>query len=392
MITQIRFKNCQSWDDITINLSCDRLNVLVAENDTGKSVFFKLIKIVGSPNYYSREDRKRLIRWGCDYAMVAMAFDSGNIAIVSIKPNQVVYEYIKEDRQRVPVLQPPEEMLREAGILVGKNGDFIANVIDSDQDLLLVNSNLASNFELIRLIVMNEDLDRLQERLQNLADEFSGYYLRAADKRAFLDSQIKQIKHYDVAAMERRLNMQQMLYNSIRKMKDLESSVWSIDNAQWKDFAKLETFLNKLERLDEILFRVNEIEIRREPANEFFAEAISRLDDIRVKLKDVSISGRDANPAYASVLERLSCLLRDTEKLRLKRKDFIREEKFLYSAELLSSVGEQLRALASSLLTARRSAYDIDHLTEEFKKCGTILDCPVYGKVVYDGKECVADS
>lgn len=70
MIAQVNMKDCQSWKDGGFSLASDRVNVIVADNGTGKSVFMKMLKITACPKYFSREERSSLIRWGAIFAQI----------------------------------------------------------------------------------------------------------------------------------------------------------------------------------------------------------------------------------------------------------------------------------------------------------------------------------
>ena len=62
MIEWIRLQNCQSWQDCIIHLASDRINIIKADNNIGKSVLFRILKLAGDPTYYDKEERNSLIR------------------------------------------------------------------------------------------------------------------------------------------------------------------------------------------------------------------------------------------------------------------------------------------------------------------------------------------
>ena len=78
MIKQIRLVNCQSLEDITFNFATDKLNVLVADNSTGKSVLFKMLKVTANPDVFPAKKRSQLIRRGAESAIMACLFDTGD--------------------------------------------------------------------------------------------------------------------------------------------------------------------------------------------------------------------------------------------------------------------------------------------------------------------------
>ena len=84
MIVQVQMINCQSWKNSTFDLATDRINVIIADNGTGKSVFFKMLKITTNPNYFSRAERKDLIRRHEECATILFKFDDGSIAATKV--------------------------------------------------------------------------------------------------------------------------------------------------------------------------------------------------------------------------------------------------------------------------------------------------------------------
>ena len=50
MIVQVQMINFQRWKNSTFDLATDWLNLIIADNCTGKSVFFKLLKITTNTN------------------------------------------------------------------------------------------------------------------------------------------------------------------------------------------------------------------------------------------------------------------------------------------------------------------------------------------------------
>ena len=73
-LLQIRLVNCQSWKDGVIEFS-KGLNVIRANNNTGKSVIFKMLKVTCNPESLDKADREDIIRRGSEYAEVTYLFD-----------------------------------------------------------------------------------------------------------------------------------------------------------------------------------------------------------------------------------------------------------------------------------------------------------------------------
>lgn len=392
MITQIRLKNCQSWDDITLDLATDRLNVIVADNDTGKSVFYKILKIVGSPKFYTKADRKELIRWGCTYAVAAFAFSSGRLGIVTISESQVIYEYIKEDGIRSPMLQPSREFLEDVGILVNPEGTFIANIIDGDQDLMLVNSNLANNFELIRMIVMSDDLDNLSEKIKMLTTEFSNYWVRVSDQRNVIDRQLKDLQRYDVEKMERELDSCERFYDSLKKLVKVWRFLGKFDRIEYKNFPLLESLLGCLEKLDDLKLFLAGLQIPKVPVDECFIKALELLENLKGNAKKLIVPKAVVDERFVDSFVYLCSVEEMLHSLAVYKADFDVLEKMLCVLDGLENINKKLKSVLLASQKIKTALQDITSLEKDFANSGTLVDCPIYGKVVFDGKECMADN
>ena len=83
---------------------------------------------------------------------------------MKIFKDKTVYSWVEDLEHGVSWwLEPPVELLDRLGLLVSPTESFIANIIDTDQGLLLVDPRLASNYELVKLIATCEDLDLIRE-------------------------------------------------------------------------------------------------------------------------------------------------------------------------------------------------------------------------------------
>ena len=105
-----------------------------------------MLKITACPGYFTPKERKKLIRNGCDSANILYAFTDGSIGICAVYPTRVMYLYATDGKNFEKYEEPPHEMITKLGII--HNSDkFVANIIDMDQSLLLVDSNVHENYE-----------------------------------------------------------------------------------------------------------------------------------------------------------------------------------------------------------------------------------------------------
>lgn len=85
-IRGLKLKNFQSHKDTYMEFA-DGLNVIVAPNNTGKSVLFKALQVTTLPGDISNEDRKQYIRYGETKATIMWCFSDDSIYLVDVLPS-----------------------------------------------------------------------------------------------------------------------------------------------------------------------------------------------------------------------------------------------------------------------------------------------------------------
>lgn len=203
MLVAMRLKNCQSWEDSTIEFSTKKPNILIADNNTGKSVIMKMLKITANPKVYSASERKELIRYGEDSAMLVCAFDDGAVSMTIVYPERVIYRFRQNEEQSFATYsEPPQIMLDHLGLITNKNIDFIANIIDMDQDLFLVNTKSSGNVAMLKLLaeepILGEVLQKIEELSPRIKDEIRLTTLHSSD----LESSLSRCKYIDIDLLE----------------------------------------------------------------------------------------------------------------------------------------------------------------------------------------------
>ena len=269
MIVQVQMINCQSWKNSTFDLATDRINVIIADNGTGKSVFFKMLKITTNPNYFSRAERKDLIRRHEECATILFKFDDGSIAATKVFQTYVLYMYKASNQEGLKTAYEQfPEVLEKLGLIVDPDEtSFVANIIDADQDLLLVNSKLKYNYNLVHLLVESPELELVNERahtaLMNVLNPLSSLSSRCETlERAIQDS-----TYYDVAERELELDrvekMKDFLFDlipvaeNLHSMQEVSRNYIDVDGIK-----KLLGLLDLLESID-----LSQVVITDKPAN-----------------------------------------------------------------------------------------------------------------------------
>lgn len=197
-----RLTNCQSHVDTTYNFATDRINVIKAENGTGKSVFFKMLEITIDPSKFDKDDRIGIIRYDCELARIIFAFSDGSLAATNVYPNGVVYQFMMEGEEMKSSYSPMPEILERLSILHDQKEGYTANVINSRNATLFVESSEQSNMRLVRMIIqhgkMDEMINTINQKLFVLQPELNEIRQRAK----VYSSQLTEVQYVDIEELE----------------------------------------------------------------------------------------------------------------------------------------------------------------------------------------------
>lgn len=386
MIKAIRFQNCQSFKDVTYNFAEDRLNVIASPNDTGKSIFFKVLKLAGKSDYYNRVDRKDLIRRGAPFAQVTFQFTDNSFGVMRIFEDKAIYAWVEELGGEISwYLDPPMEMVERLGLLVSDSESFVANVIDTEQGILLVDPKLTSNYELVRLIATCEDLDLIRERVEPLIREYSDLIVRERDSIGFLEKQLEATQYVDVESLEKK----KIACEAAIEVADGLSKVYSVlerieypkENLNCEDLLKVAEVLEVLECIGVGRFPTIPKKIDDAPL-----EILSSLELVKEKVVKVRKQKEELPLSLANSLMILAQIEKSVKGLRMP--ESVKGEGLIEVLEVLEGV----KVRAARLPDYKSVDNRVKELEEMFSRSGQEVECPLYGKVVFDGKECVADS
>lgn len=359
MIKKIRLIGCQSWKDTVVELR-DGINVLVADNGVGKSVIFKMIRITACPKCFTREERINLIRNGYSWAAILFLFDDGYTGMTRVYPGKVEYVVQSPDGKVTSSLEFPDEYRERLGIL--GSDKFVASIIDSDQALLLVNSNLRDNDEFIRLLTVHEPLERLKGVVKERLDEFYRYSAGLDQKVDTLRTTLNNIQYQDIGNLKW---MQERTEAAIEAMEFAISVTEVLDKfrfGKWDgtEFIKMAEFGLILEKIRDLACSIEKKEDRNYDSMLDMVSFAEKLKDMRgIPL----VIGRKLD--Y----------------------DFLLGTVGLFRS--LCIIGDDARAIASNLGSIRYTKERIALAEDKLKSSAKAVDCPIYGEVYYDGNVCV---
>lgn len=389
MISSIYMKDCQAIAEVTLNLATDRINVLFAHNNTGKSIFFKMLKAVASPKFYNAKRRKKLIRWGCDCAIIAFEFTSGAVGVVWVYPQFILYGFKEPDQDDFDrAYEPQQKFLDECGLLVNADGDFIANIIDTDQNLMLVNLDEKKNYDFVSFIACHPGIENARANVEESLTVWRNNLAELSIQEGTLEREISKLEFVDADVLEREIQVDELVYNVLYNLLDVVQSFselqlpdtavdfeqllrfleieenlskCSLDRINWCDNVLVEEELKLLELLDTIeqqwssISWVDEIGIEQEYKCYEITEKLNTIWSAVNICNDIDISTDEID-----LLSRLeNCVVSST------------------------SISVQLMKLAE---TGSRIA----EMETAIEQSGEIVQCPVLGKVVYNGKGCLS--
>ena len=257
-LSAIRLTNCQSFKDSVIEFATDRLNVFVADNSTGKSVFFRMLSITAFPGKCSKEDRLNIIRRGSQFAQILYMFSDGSYGGVRVYPDRVIYYYTPDKNTKMtPSLEPGPEFISKLGLILDNNSGFVANLIDMDQNLLLVNSSPKGDSNILQMLTANEALDRMIEDTAEKKKVFEQYEDRLKDVVYSYSKSIDGYSYVDTNSLEANIELCENVFDTLYKLAPISDDVEALacSSERRLDYDRLlgvTGTLIKLEQLKEI--------------------------------------------------------------------------------------------------------------------------------------------
>ena len=385
MLLEARFINCQSMRDLTMHFATDKLNVIAADNSVGKSVLFKMLKVTANPRTLSTiEERKQLIRYGEQYAGFICAFDNGSIGATLVYPNKVIYKYRDSSAAGfTSYAEPPSEFIRQLGLLVDEKTGYIANLIDTDQDLLFVNNNLGSNHSLIKMIAESPTLTEVQDKLMNLDSQFSQMMVTVNQRVIDLQIQLDQYSYSDVDRLEDDLNGAEIMLDVLPGMDKCCKCIETIEKAE--DVKGLDSLIEACSVLGKVTVALDQIDYNYSEESQVICnfapgviQALSVLQGVYVDSNDYEVLSESVG-----VIESIMQLLGKVKHVKTIPSELIN----------FVTMADQVKEVFDVLLRTTEVVHETDlqicSLEEQIQSLGDVLECPVHGKVVYDGKKCV---
>lgn len=391
MIKTIQLVNCQSWRNGSFTLSPDKINVIIAKNDTGKSVLMKMLKISVSPKFYSPKKRKKLIRWGAQDARAYYQFTDGALAVVIVQQNaKVLYGFKEPNATKLAMsYDPPVRLVDELGMMVNSDGTFIANIIDTDQNLMLVDSDSKATCEFISMLCNNATLDEYKETLKMWQKDASDSLSTAEMHLTTSQYEYQKTEYVDVEKEEEKLNKMQIVKEVLVKLIDGARILNRLDqcNTDTIDFNRALLVTDALLKMESNSFG----KLKVMSFNEHSIEIVSSLEKLEtVKFEKLKINCKSVSKEANEILKILERLELTELSVFYIGKEPISQEYFRV-LEKLENTEIVLNNIREATLESRELKKEIAILKDKFLKSGDVYKCPIYEEVIYDGEECIHD-
>ncbi|GAA0101658.1 hypothetical protein UT300012_23730 [Paraclostridium bifermentans] len=395
----IRMINCQSWKDASITLA-DGLNAIrSSDNNVGKSVVMKLLRVASCPGALSKSEKEALIRIGEEYAEVHYGFSNNSAGIVRIFKQRIIYLYT-EDVNTGNFTQtegvPHPKLVENLGMIVDTERGFLANFIDSEQPMLLVNSDSRLNYNLAKVLTEHQTLTRLSENFREKLPVYRRHLTDLEGKVDRLTHNKKGLTYVDVDRLSRDLEAKEVLIDCFGKVielfeiaEEVEEELNTNDYVDFKPLESLGNFLCEHEGLMEIA--TDELDYK--PIDESLVILGGFLAD------NEELLGIDVDEVLPATIDEelvlLGNLLVDLDEVT-KDIDISKEEKTV-DYEGLVTLSEAIIKL-DDLMQCGIKAFNLMGEMEKVKARidelnkisfdGEIYECPIYGRVQYLNGKC----
>lgn len=230
-IVGYKLQDIQSWDEKSpsINLSTDRMNVIIAPSETGKSVVVKVLKEMcfsGKWGYtwesLIRRDKKR--------GVAMFMLEDGTVVAYFIYPRAVRYSIIYSDKEKQnktwDFFDPnnteiPEEVANLMGLVVDRKGKTIINVLDKDMVIPYVTASPELNARISSVITTVPEMEKRREMLSEWKQKLEIAYKCADRKLSDARYRYERAPSVDVLSHKLALMRAEALLNFVKPIDDI---------------------------------------------------------------------------------------------------------------------------------------------------------------------------
>lgn len=378
---------CQSHDNTKLKFR-PGLNVIIARNNTGKSVFMKMCKVAVNPKYLrNSKEREAMINNFHGHAEARYLFSDGACGIVQVYSNRVNYYYTPRVGKEPLVgdTVPCEEFISKMSIVVDEAERFYANMLDSDQDKLFIDTGRKTQNQLIAMVTRDERLDKARFHLEELEDEYMEYIKKSSESVYELEFKLDRIKFVDVDTLEREVNV---IESGVRVM---EALVESHSSLEIMDSVKsIDKDYDLLVKVSDLALGLMEIQPNLKYVKElsYDVNLIDKLAEIAEGYEMIPKPVDTQKSILLSVSEKLIDgyeMLADIKKI----KDNSSMIQTLNVSSIIRESYEVLKDLDTSLSSWNSRKSKLDLMERRLSEMGEEVACPIYGRIRHVEDHCI---
>lgn len=378
-LKSLRLVNFQSWEDCTVEFR-DGINVVVAPNNTGKSVQFKALHLAVMPEKFDSDSREDFLRGDSEVGHIIYEFSEGSIYDIAFTNTKNYYYLIQGSSKTLIGNTPPQELLDLLGIIL--RGGLIGNLIDFRNDMFLVDSDTSLNESTLSLLINDP---RIQDILSSLTmdkiPKTKDIIKSLEYKRSGLISSMGNTRFIDIESAEVELKYAERLAKDIKKLTNIAFVINSI-----KPFKIIEDSIPKELNSSKILNSFYTSLKTLKPVYEI-DKGITTLVTICSNLNTILVNTKELSKLkYSSLIKAVSNLSILNDAVKNPIKEIIVDNNIIKIAESLESLGTYLKQ-ASEIKDLVSSIEDMKIELEEEE--GEIYECPIHGSIKYVRQECI---
>lgn len=376
-IKSIRLFNIQSWGDskdTKLNLSQDKVNVIVARNETGKSVLFKVFRQMCFPNFFGRTGRKDLIKRGKDEGMALITLATGETIVFEIHKTYQLYRLFNCDNEEVEVWRDdtlPKVLEEKLGWYVDREFNILLNVIDLEMPAPFIESSLKFNARVLKFVVQNEEMENSIVSYRQWLLELKELEKEQIRQLELLKARQGVFVKVDTDVLKSNINVQKKLISMLEFVEPLKDALELLDEVhntepkelEFKNHDEIEETFKAWEEIGNLLAVIEEIPT--EPKTELNESAIVEVEELLETQHEFTKLGWLIKEVVDNIKPKDFRIV-DEEEV----KTVIKNSDIMYS--LMKSVEEtHLTAskLASSKFYANKAYQDLKELEQELGVC-----------------------
>ena len=296
-------KDIQSWDEKsgTIPLSSDRMNVIIAPSETGKSVVVKILKelcFAGNWGYTWNS----FIRRGKSCGTAAFLMEDGSAFIYTIWRDKVRYIIMDKNPEVPPKVweftdpnhtEIPEEVANHLGLIVDRIGKTVINVLDKDMQTPLVTASPELNARITATITAVPEMEKRREILQEWKTQLSDAF-KVVDRRlAAARTKYNNAPEVDILSHQIKLDRAEKILHFVEQLDALTGDIRPKDLPEIpKEVVcpNLDNLIACCTEIEEISKELNELLTLHKPQEVVFNKEVLRaIVDIREDINNITL-------------------------------------------------------------------------------------------------------